>query len=231
MQCNLCGCTEWLDMNQRKNVRCAQCESLERTRALALLLDHFNMPGADAKIFHMAPEKGLATFLKAKNPTHYDAVDLDPARYPHSDVRTFDATTDCAKLPSDYYDVVIHSHVLEHIPCSVAYVLFHLSRALKPDGLHLFCVPILPGHYSEDFAPLSDEDATARFGQFDHLRRFARNDIDRHLGQIIRINKNYSLYDYFDKPILDRANIPESERAGLNGSTIFVARKSDYLLQ
>ncbi|MEL6506243.1 MAG: methyltransferase domain-containing protein [Pseudomonadota bacterium] len=218
-------------MGQRKKVRCAHCGSLERTRAIGLFLDHFQMPGPDAKIFHMAPERGLAAFLRAKDPAHYDAVDIDPSRYPHTQVRPFDAVTDCAGLPSDYYDLIIHSHGLEHIPCSIAYVLFHLTRALKPGGLHLFCIPILKGHYSEDFAPLSDEEATARFGQFDHLRRFSRDDIDQHLGQIIRIDKNYSLYDTFDKNVLDDANIPENERTGLKGSTIFIARKEDYLLQ
>lgn len=110
-------------------------------------------------------------------------------------------------------------------------MLFHLTRALKPGGLHLFCIPILKGHYSEDFAPLSDEEATARFGQFDHLRRISRDDIDQHLGQIIRIDQNYSLYDTFDKNVLDDANIPENECTGLKGSTIFIARKEDYLLQ
>lgn len=231
MNCNLCGGTEWIDMGNRKNVRCAQCGSLERTRAIGLFLDHFEIPKPGATIFHMAPERGLADYLKTKNPDHYDAVDIDPSRYPHTDVRRFDAVTDCASLKTDHYDLIIHSHVLEHIPCSIAYVLFHLSRALKPGGLHLFCVPILKGHYAEDFAPLTHEDATARFGQFDHLRRFSRDDIDKHLGQIMRINKNYSLYDTFDKETLDGANIPENERTGLKGSTIFVTGKEDYLLQ
>lgn len=218
-------------MGQRKNVRCADCRSLERTRAIGLLLDHFGTPKPGSRVLHLAPEKGLADYIKSKNPELYDAVDIDPARYPHSDVRKFDATTDCENLASDHYDLIIHSHVLEHIPCNIAYVLFHLSRALKPDGYHLFCLPILKGHYSEDFAPLTDEDATARFGQFDHLRRFSRDDIDRHLGQIINIDKNYSLYDYFDKAVLDKANIPENERTGLKSSTVFIARKSDYRLQ
>jgi len=229
--CNLCGSTEWEDMGTRKNVRCVKCSSFERTRAIGLLLDHYEIPKKGSRILHFAPEEGLTRYLLDREPELYDAIDLDPRRYPHAQTRQFDATTDCEKLETEYYDLILHSHVLEHIPCTVAYVLFHLCRALKPDGFHIFCLPLMLGHYAEDYAPLSNEEATERFGQFDHMRRFARDDIHLHLGQLMTLDLDYSLYKTHAKEEIDAVNIPESERKGLNGSTIFVTRKDDYRLR
>ena len=119
---------------------------------------------------------------------------------------------------------------MEHIPCTLAFPFCHLSRALKSNGVHVFCVPLMPGYYDEDLGQLTAEEAVRRFGQHDHVRRFGVRDIERHLGMVMRLDTDFSLYRHFDAPTLDHFNIPESERAGLHGSTIFVARKSDYRL-
>ncbi len=78
---------------------------------------------------------------------------------------------------------------------------------------------------------LNAEEATQRFGQSDHVRSFGVRDLDRHLGLLVNINPEPLLYDTFDKSTSDQRNIPESERAGLSGSTVFVTRKADFLLQ
>ena len=43
MLCNLCGCTEFLDMRRRKLVLCKNCHSLERTRLLWLYIEKINI--------------------------------------------------------------------------------------------------------------------------------------------------------------------------------------------
>ena len=230
MKCNLCGSTTWVDMNARRNAKCAQCDSLERTRAMALLLELHAWPPAGAKVLHFAPERGLTRWLQARNLGHYDAVDLNPKGYRHTAVRPFDLTKDGPTLPSDYYDLIVHSHVMEHVPCNLAYVFFHLHRALSANGKHAFCIPFLSGYYDEYYGPLSREEATFRFGQHDHVRRFGIADFDRHIGMLLRVKSQYSLYDSFDRQTLDECNIPESERTGLNASTVYVIGKTDYLL-
>jgi SAM-dependent methyltransferase len=146
-------------------------------------------------------------------------------------VRRFDLVAASPSLPDNHYDLILHSHVLEHVPCNIANVLLHLYRALKPNGLHVFCVPLAPGHYDEYLGPMSAEEATKRFGQSDHVRSFGVRNLDRHLGLLVNINPKPLLYDTFDKSTSDQRNIPESERAGLSGSTVFVTRKADFLLQ
>jgi phosphoglycolate phosphatase len=217
-------------MNGRRLVRCASCDSLERTRAIKLILQRLGLPKPGHKILHLAPEKGLANWLLSINPDGYDPVDFNPALYPFVKTRRFDLASDASALPECHYDLIIHSHVLEHVPCGLAFIFFHLSRALTRDGSHIFSIPIMSGYYDEYSGPLSKDEAYRRFGQFDHVRRFGRQDIERRLGAIVNLDLDYSLYKYHGKDELDRCNIPESERSGLNGSTVFVLKKSDYKL-
>lgn len=170
-------------------------------------------------------------YLSSISPEGYEAVDYNPENFPSKKVRRFDIITDSPNLVENHYDLIIHSHVAEHIPCTLAYMFFHLSRSLQPDGYHLFCLPLSAGHYEEDFGPLTEEEALRRFGQGDHVRRFGIDDLDRHLGLIMRLEPQYSLSKYASESEMDSCNIPPSERSGFNGSTIFVARKTDYLLQ
>lgn len=229
--CNLCGSDQWGDMNGRVGVLCQGCGSLERTRAIKLVLDSvWQFSGAE-RILHVAPEKGLYDFFRTVAADGYEPVDYDPESYGGLTLKKFDLISDAPRLPSDSYDLIIHSHVLEHVRCNIAHMFFHLTRALKPDGLHIFCLPMMEGYYEEDLGPLAEDEALRRFGQSDHVRRFGINDLDRHLGLILKIKSEYSLQDHADDAAIAKFNIPHSERSGLNGSTIFVTRKSDYLLQ
>jgi phosphoglycolate phosphatase len=217
-------------MNSRKGVRCADCNSLERTRPVRVVLHALDRPKRGDRILHFAPERGLAQLFKTISPEGYEPADFNPAIYPDASSRRFDLTTDCASLEADSYDLILHLHVLEHIPINIAYVLHHLHRALKPTGLHIFCVPIVDAPYDEYFGSLSHEDALRRFGQNDHVRLFGEKDVHRHLGAILRLKGTYSLRDYADDATLARFNIPEALRSGLNSNTIFVMQKNDYLL-
>nr|WP_145959117.1 class I SAM-dependent methyltransferase [Rhizobium sp. ACO-34A] len=229
--CNLCGSDHWRDMNGRIGVLCQKCGSLERTRAIKLVLDKVWQFSGDERILHIAPEKGLYDFFRTTAVKGYEPVDYDPESYAGLELDKFDLVADAPRLPYDCYDLIIHSHVLEHVRCNIAHVFFHLTRALKPNGLHIFCLPLMEGYYEEDLGPLSEGEALRRFGQSDHVRRFGIEDLDRHLGLILKIQSEYSLYDYADVTAIASSNIPPSERSGLNGSTVFVTRKSDYLLQ
>lgn len=229
-KCNLCGGTDWKDINQRIGVYCSTCGSMERTRAMKLVLDSLEIPKPGNRVLHFAPEKGLFSTLSSSCGEGYECVDIDPSLYPYARPRRFDLVTDAPRLPSETYDLIVHNHVLEHIPCNLAYVFFHLHRALTPTGKHVFSVPILPGCYEEDLGSLSAQEAVRRFGQDDHVRRFGRDDISFYLGQLVNLNFDYSLYNFCSASDLEACNIPRSLREGLHSSTIFVASKYDYKL-
>ena len=228
--CNLCGCSEWGDMGVRQGVLCRDCNSVERTRLLWLYLQQLGVDRT-TRILHLAPEKGIYQQLSAiTSEKNYVTADFDPNRYRFA--------TNCRPIdlcnldgePSRQFDLILHSHVLEHIPCSIAYVLFHLHRMLTDDGTHLFIAPFMPGRYDECFAELSDEERIARFGQFDHVRRFGRDDIGSHIGQLLRLPDQFDATVDFPPETLRRYNIPEGQWTGFHPGTVLRLRRHDMHL-
>ena len=229
-ECNICGSHSFGHMNGRMNVKCEGCGSLERTRAIHLTLQKklTLLPGA--RIMHLAPELALTRYLTSIAGIQYEAYDLSPNLYRHIKVKRMDLVTDCEALESNSYDLVLHSHVIEHIPCNATAVLFHLHRALKPNGVHVFCVPIFPGKYEESLDDMTGEDRTVRYKQFDHVRRFGADDMERTLGMIFNRDYNYNLNSIASDEELDRYNIPPEGRRGFTSGTVFFLRKKDMKL-
>jgi hypothetical protein len=226
--CNICGSNSFVDMGARKAVKCALCESLERTRVMALLLKKHGVPRPGMKVLHLAPEKGIGMyFLKVVGPENYHARDLDPLRYTFCSAQRFDLCTDAEQLPDNYYDLIVHSHVIEHIPCNHTMVLLHLHRALSHQGLHICGIPVSSGYYEEECGPLAEDERTRRFGQFDHMRKFGDRDLDQSLGKIFKVPSTYDLSTHFDADELDRYNIPQNVRTGFTPHSIFIFKKED----
>lgn len=229
MRCNCCGLDDWRDMGTRRGVRCGNCNSLERTRFIKLLLDKSNLPRPGTKVLHFAPESALFPLFDRKD-IEYEPLDFSPQNFPFCSVRKFDICTEAASLPSDYYDLILHSHVMEHIPCNVTAALYHIHRSLRPGGIHLMCVPFFGQKSAEDFGEISAQTAVSQFGQSDHVRRFGVADVQRNLGMLFRIPTSYTMLDYASEAELDNVNIPKRERSGFTGSTVFVLTKDALLL-
>jgi phosphoglycolate phosphatase len=121
-------------------------------------------------------------------------------------------------------------HVMEHIPCDVTAVLFHLHRALKNDGYHIFCIPVITGTYASDFGELSREQAQRKFGHHDHVRRFGADDLEMTLGMVFRLPPEYDLTAEYDSSLLDSFNIPPYARTGWSPHNVLVKRKGDIKL-
>lgn len=231
--CNVCGSPRFKDFNGRTNVMCVDCYSVERTRCLQLVLFERDLVRPGARVLHLAPELGIARNILAVRDVIYEPCDFDPQRYHYRDlnVARLDLTIDAERLPSASYDLVIHNHVMEHIPCNITAVLFHLHRALKPSGAHVFSIPIMSGHYAEDLSNLPGQQRTERFGQDDHVRRIGREDIHMTLGKVFRLPNDHDLERDFGAEVLTRANIPPFAWKGLTSHTIFTFGKDDMLLR
>ncbi len=209
-ECNLCGARSFIDYAGRAAAMCTECGSVERTRALKLILDHFKLIWPGARVLHIAPELGIARHIHATVGEGYDPVDLAPERYREVGARRFDLAEDAARLPGATYDLILHSHVMEHITCDVTSVLWHLHRAIKFSGKHVFCVPIMPGYYESDLSPaLTPEQRFKRFGLHDHVRRFGAVDLEQTLGMVFDLEP-CDLPRAVGEETLRRFNIPES---------------------
>jgi SAM-dependent methyltransferase len=232
MSCNLCGSTHFAAMKNRPNARCAQCGSLERTRLLYLYLGKLGLPKPGSKVLHFSPQKGLYYAIsKIVDAGDYTVADIEPEGFPFAkNIVKFDLCKDVETLPDNYFDLIIHSHVLEHVKCNVSYILFHLHRALKQDGWHICVIPFSDGSYEECLANIEAAEATRRFGQSDHVRRFGRDNIDNTLGKILRFDKDFDATRDFHPEILRKYNIPETSWHGLTPDTVLCLQKYDMRL-
>jgi hypothetical protein len=231
-KCNYCGGHEFIDMNGRPAVRCAGCGSLERTRTVKLLIDHFGLAKAGTRVLHFAPEKSLSKFLiQTVGENYYDARDISPDIYKHTNVRRFDLTEEVHTLPANQYDLILHNHVLEHLACNITAVLFHLHRSLRAGGTHLFSVPIFSEYYSENIGPLNEAERIRRFGQHDHVRAFGATDLQKTIGMIFRIPDGWNLTTIIPAETFDLYNVPRHMLNGFHQHGIFMLKKQDLLHQ
>lgn len=230
LTCNVCGSNKIGPSGPEDN-QCWDCGSWTRQRAVRFFLDNINILKPGAKVMHIAPEKGLAEYMRSVVGEGYESFDIDPSSCRVEGTKKLDLTSECHLLPSNHYDLVIHSHVMEHIFCNVTAVMWHLHRAVKDTGYHFMMLPILGGHYREDIGPLTPEDATARFGQPDHCRHYSFVDLDKTLGMVFKLPAKYDLTTVATREELDRAGIPVEMTYGFTGSTVFTFKKDDLLLR
>lgn len=209
-ECNLCGSVGYFlpfGDPPRRGVSCAQCGSLERHRLLGLWLGANAAVVDGAKILHFAPEPAMASLLKRRS-REYRSADLVP------DNVDLVLNIENIDLSDKTFDLVVCSHVLEHVDDSKA--LQEMYRILTPGGRALLMFPIIEG-WDETYEDPAHTTPTARetyFGQSDHVRMFGRDVRDR----IRKAGFNLSEFT---------AREPNVARYGLHrGEKIFVADKS-----
>lgn len=231
--CPICGSQEFQTYNGRENAHCRVCGSLERSRLLWLVLKatHNLVPGK--RILHFAPEPFLMKAFYALSGDNYYPCDIAPENYPNSycKVHQVDLCYGIDNLPADEFDLIIHNHVMEHVPCDYLQVLKALNSKLSPMGQHIFSVPFRGAKTVEDLSPgLSGEERLRRFGQSDHMRLFGRQDFPLELdfafdGQFKRVDT----LKLVGRDACAQANIPTQSLANIDGNSLFLLQNVDAL--
>ena len=225
-RCPFCGSTEFVDYRDRRGERCASCRSHARVRAAWVILTGYCRVQPDTRIVHFAPEPLIAKRLREKCGDRYQPYDLNNERYPlELGVQHFDLCRDLPRLPKAGFDVVLHNHVIEHVTCNYTIVLQRLHDLLRPGGTHVFSLPIGKGYFKDDISPkLTHAERTKNFGQWDHVRHFGRNDLERTLGMVFGITQDYDLSRLVPAERLLAAAVPP-ERWTVDLSPTFVVDK------
>jgi len=115
-------------ISYRRNGMCPRCDSLDRHRLLWLYLHNCtDIFCARLRVLHFAPEAIIQKKLRAFPNLEYTSADLDS---PLAMV-----SLDITNIPyaENTFDVVLCSHVLEHIPDDCK-AMSELYRILKPGG-------------------------------------------------------------------------------------------------
>jgi len=207
--CNVCGFfgyfqPHWYPVGPE--VKCPQCSSLDRHRLLKLWFDEHIALFEGASILHFAPESSVTRFVKPGS-REYTTADLSPRG---GDIRI---NIEAIDLPDAQFDVVICSHVLEHVDDRRA--LRELHRIVKPSGIVLLMFPIVEGwdRTYEDSSRCTEEERWQHFGQGDHVRLYG-SDVRQRI-----VDAGFSLSEF-------TATQPNVIRHGLKpGEKLFVATK------
>lgn len=202
--CSICGghFRKFLPygLKERLNARCPVCLSLERHRLLWLYLKNkTNLFTNRLRVLHFAPEKCISDKLRKLSNIEYITADIDPEKA--------DFLMDITNISSEdnYYDVILCSHVLEHIQ-EDRMAMSELYRVLKPEGWAILQVPIGREKTFEDPNITSGEEREAIYGQADHVRIYGLDYIERlkRAGFMVTVE---SFANQFEEKMIEKYNL------------------------
>lgn len=174
--CPVCGCLEDHFRKGgvgkgRPNAKCPVCGSLERHRLLMMYLANCVWPNliqGKKDLLHIAPEKFLVDHLKARPDVNYVSGDLTMS----VSMARIDLTA--LQFWDNQFDLIICSHVLEHIPNDLK-AMTEMHRVLKRGGYLLVMVPMFGDTTYEDPSITDPAERRRHFGQDDHVRKYGRD--------------------------------------------------------
>jgi SAM-dependent methyltransferase len=185
---------------------CPNCSTSDRNRLYALYFEQFFRGIKDInielKFLDIAPDKTLAKFIKSFNFINYRSVDLLM-----EDVDDRSDITNLSIYEDNRFDVLLCSHVLEHI-VEDRKAMLELYRILKPGGFGIIMVPILLT-LSEDLENpewTSEADRWKYYGQNDHVRMYSKPGfIEKLTNTGFKVNQ-YGI-NYFGKDVFEKSGI------------------------
>ncbi len=200
----------------RPHAICAFCGSLERTRVTWLYLKKNGSLDQKISLLHIAPDKSLFKNFRRLSNLGYTAGDKFESGYKWPAGTIYLDITDL-QFNNDQFDLIICSHVLEHVP-NDRKALKELFRVMKPGGYGILDSPVDEKRELtyEDPSIIEPEERLKHFGQFDHVRIYGRDYVDRlkAVGFEVSVEDPSAQYSYIDQ-----------FRYGLNKSKLYVVAK------
>lgn len=162
-RCNVCTWQglAFLGIEHCESSVCPRCGAIGRDRWLFHCLVSSVTLTRETRLLETSPRLGEPYRLAMAQRLRYLASDYDQRNH-----RT-DVTLDlqAIDLPDASLDVVVTSHVLEHVPDTAA-ALAELHRVLAPGGHLLLLVPVLQGATAPPDEPEFHGDSTPVFWRF-----------------------------------------------------------------
>jgi SAM-dependent methyltransferase len=152
----------------RLSLACINCFSEGKQRLISNYLNKYNFN--DKNILHFAPENFLIKYIKDKKIyNEYVLADINPTK----EIKKINIEN--INYEENYFDLIICSHVLEHVNDELA--IQNLKRVLKKDGIALLMFPIIDAWdktYRNNNIK-NDNDRELHFLQHDHLHLYGKD--------------------------------------------------------
>ena len=185
---------------------CPICGSSDRNRLYALYFKRrfLTITGNEKKhhFLDIAPDRNLTKWIKRFPFIHYCSVDL----YMEGVDDKADLT-DFSIYETDSFDIILCSHVLEHIEDDRK-AMAELFRVLKPGGFAIVMVPIILTLKEDIETPewTTESDRWKYYGQNDHVRIYSKKGFVNKL-QETGFQVNQLGMDFFGDKIFEKNGI------------------------
>ena len=163
---------------------CPECGCSDRDRlifkAVENIVSKSSQNTGDISILEFAPSVGLGEAIKGlSDRVAYTTADLY--------MPNVDTKVDICNMKKAYkdesFDVIICSHILEHVKSDTK-AMSELKRILKKDGSLLILVPIIDKDVFDEDVNVKDEaERWRRFAQNDHVRLYSKSDFIKRLKE------------------------------------------------
>ena len=193
---------------------CPVCHSHPRFRFMWLFLKSQYVNKSELSVLHFAPEHCLKILMDELFPVNYKTADIGAGKAMlQVDITNMDSIDD------NSFDVVICSHVLEHVIDDLR-ALREIYRVLKKGGTGILVVPIKKGEVTIEDPNCNDPaERLRRFRQDDHFRLYG----DDFYYRVKKAGFEVSLITSEDFIVsLDLRTL-----LGINNETIFIGTKRD----
>jgi SAM-dependent methyltransferase len=177
---------------------CPFCLSSDRERLYMIFLQKYlSNKSFRHSVLDFAPNPPFSNKLKSNSKISYTATDLF-----RTDVDIKMDICDMQNMEDNRFDIVICSHVLEHVSDPNA-ALREIKRILAPNGIAILMVPLFwdvketienDAHYTESLR-------LKYYGQSDHVRLFSRHDFIGRIKETGLMVKEWSVSDFEEKLI------------------------------
>lgn len=139
-----------------------------------LFMQEKGLPRPGSKVLHVAPEKSIRERISAMSQVDYVIGDKHEPGYTYPS-GTIELDITKIDFPDDHFDLIICSHVLEHVDDDRR-AMRELFRVLAPGVTAILMVPMGTGADTyEDPSITEPAERLRHFGQFDHVRIYGRD--------------------------------------------------------
>ncbi len=155
-----------------KHYTCPNCDSSDRDRLIFRYLSTKVNPNAKLNILEFAPSLPLSKAIKQLfvNST-YRTADL----FMHGVDDKVDITNMKNTYEDNRFDIIVCSHILEHVDSDLA-AMEELKRILSKSGHLLLLTPIIDDDvFDEDISVVDVDERWRRFAQDDHVRLYSKD--------------------------------------------------------